>query len=63
MRYNIELSDMNRLPKLPVHSQHINRLIKKKLLAQSRKTRLSYRDEQMHFSSLIILNPQEVIQQ
>jgi hypothetical protein len=54
--------DMNRLPKLPNRSQNIDRLIKQKLLAHNRKTRLSY-EEQILFSSLIILNPQSVVQE
>ncbi|CAF4973473.1 unnamed protein product, partial [Rotaria socialis] len=57
-----ELSSINRLPRIPVRSQQIDRLIKQRLLAHNRKTRLSYRDKHMNFSSLIILNPQEVAQ-
>jgi hypothetical protein len=59
----IESFDINRLPKLPVRTQQINRLIKRKLRAHSRKVRLSYQDEHGLFSSLIILNSQAVIQE
>jgi hypothetical protein len=59
----IESFDLNRLPKLPVRSQHLNRLIKQKLLAHNRKVRLSYQDEHMLLSSVIILNPQAVLQE
>lgn len=46
--------DLTRLPTLPVRSQHFNRLVKQRLIINSRKARLSLRDEQSLFSSLII---------
>lgn len=53
--------DITRLPKLAVHSRHVNELIQEKLRVQNRKTRLSLFDEQTQFSSLIILNSESVL--
>lgn len=55
--------DQNYLPKLFTRSPNINRLLKQKLHAHNRKVRLSYQDEHTLFSSLIILNPQAVVQE
>jgi hypothetical protein len=47
-----------------VRSQYINKLlIKQKLTAHNRKVRLSYQDEHMRLSSLIILNPQTAVEE
>jgi len=53
-----------RLPTLPVRSQHINRLLKQKLVVNGRKTRFSsFHDEPSLFSSLIISTPQTTAQE
>jgi hypothetical protein len=41
----------------------MNKLIKQKLRAHNRNVRLSYQDEHVILSSLIILNPQAVVQE
>jgi hypothetical protein len=53
--------EMTRLPKLAVRSRHVNKLIQEKLRVQNRKTRLSLFNEQTQFSSLIILNSENVL--
>ncbi|CAF5004002.1 unnamed protein product, partial [Rotaria socialis] len=49
--------DISRLPTLPIRSQHFNRLIKQRLLANSRKNRLSFRDDELLFSLMISNTP------
>jgi len=54
--------DMTRLPTLPVRSQHINRLLKQKLVVNHRRNRLSFDEKRSLFASMIISNPQTTAQ-